>query len=111
MEIVAFRKGQCLASKAREALAEGIEPTLNMVGFPFFLADHVVTLRVKDVRVGLPTITEGGTADIIGGNASPQLQRAGLTPIPDPVRHHLSRSATQRQPQPALLRLAAHKRP
>src|SRR5262245_56705635 len=111
MEVVPFGKRQCLASKARQTLAKGIEPTLDVVGLPFLLTHHAVTLGIKNVGIGLPMITEGGTAAVIAGNASPQLQRTRFAAIPNPVSYHLSRSTTQGQPQPALLPLAAHKRP
>ena len=74
MQVIPFWECQRLAGKTSQALTEGIEPTFNMIGLAFIFANHAMELRIKDVSIGLPTITEGGAADILAGNAPVSLR-------------------------------------
>ena len=61
MQIVALRKGEGIANETGKTLTEDIELSFDMIGVSFHFVHHLMGLIVKDVTIGLPTITVGRT--------------------------------------------------
>ena len=95
MQVITLGKGEGFAGEAGEALTQGVEPSLDMIGFALLLVHHAMTMHVKNVGVGQPAVTEGGAVDICVGNASPELQCPNFGAVSEPVGDHLPSAATQ----------------
>ena len=63
IEIV-LGKRQSLSHESREALPEGIVPTLHMIRLTTVFADRLMLARRKDFLVGVPKIAKGATTSV-----------------------------------------------
>ena len=79
MKTVGLGKRQGFANKPRQALAQGIEPALDMVGLAAVFPDRLMAVRRKDALIRLPEIAERAAARIGAREASPEVQTTGLT--------------------------------
>jgi hypothetical protein len=68
---IALGKRRCLAHESREALPEGIVPTLHMIRLATVFADRLMLAQCKDFRVGVPEIANGATASVGFGEPRP----------------------------------------
>src|SRR5690606_35054706 len=109
MEAIRLGKGQGLADKTSQALTQGVEPALDMVGLSTMLSDGLMPLWIEDVAVGLPKIAKRTAAHVRGRNPPPQLQTTGFAAIADKVSDNLPGTATQRHPNPTFIGLLEDK--
>jgi hypothetical protein len=111
MELIRFGKGQGFAHEAGQALAQGVEPALDMSGLTTGLTHRLMPVGGENTPVSLPKITERVAARVGARNASPEVQTTGFAAVTDEVRHNLAGAAAQRPPYPALIGFLEHKRP
>jgi hypothetical protein len=100
---IRFREGERLTDVACVRLAQRIVPALHVTSFPAGLGRTAMPRTGEHVAISFPEITHTPTAFIRRRNASPQLATGLFTALPQGKRDNLSRPATQRRPQPALL--------
>src|SRR5262245_7812993 len=108
---VRLREGEGFADVAGMALAQGVIPSLHMIGFSARLADTAVGLGWKDFAGALPQITQAATAFVGWGDAPPQAPPRPRPMIPQDKSHDLARTPPQRGPHPALRGLLPYKTP
>jgi len=88
-----FGKGQSLADKACQALAQRVVPALDMRGLTgvfatscmLFVRDHLL-ISLPKIRVAVPVL-------ISRRDCVPQLAAGLLAPVADDKGHHLARRA------------------
>jgi len=105
MKLIRFGKGKGLAHKTSQALAQRIVPAFYMCGLPSVFA-HGVVFRgqmSKDLVVGLPKVTEGGTVAIGRRNPRPQPPTSFFRSSADEIGDNLSSAPTQGYPDPAFV--------
>jgi hypothetical protein len=100
MKQVGLGKRQGFTNEASQALAQGVEPALDMGGLPAVFTKRLMPVRVKNVLVSVPEIAERLTAHIHGRDASPQLETARCAAVPNEVGHYLTCAAAQGDPNP-----------
>ena len=100
MKPLRLGKRQSFANEAGQALAQGIEPALDMVRFATVFADRLMTVCCENELVRIPEITERVAALVDQRNASPELQATGFAPVADKVGHNLACAAAQSDPNP-----------
>ena len=103
MHSIHLRKRQRPAHIPTTTLPERTVPPLNMGCLAAVLAHRLVPSGLKDLRISRPKIAVGRTPTIARRDALEQPTARRFAAIPDDIGHHLTRSATQRHPKPALL--------
>lgn len=105
MEFVGLGKGKCFAYKATQSLAERVVPAFDMGGFACFFANRVMVWcqLPKDLVIGLPEITKGGTMPIRTRNPRPQTPAIFFAASADKVGDNLACAAAQGYPDPAFV--------
>lgn len=83
MKMVGFGKGQGFADTSSQALAQGIEPTLDTVGLTAVFADRLMTVSGKDALIRIPEIAERVATGVGVWNAPPELQATGFGAVTD----------------------------
>jgi hypothetical protein len=78
MELVGLGKGQGFADKASQALAQSIEPTLDMRRLSARLTDRVMAIQGENGLVSLPKISERMTAGVSQRNTHSWRQLASV---------------------------------
>jgi hypothetical protein len=111
MKTVGLGKGQGFADEAGQALAQGIEPALDMTGFAAVFADRLMAVSGKHKLVSLPEIAERAAMFVSQRDASPELATTGFTAVTNEVGDNLAGPTTQRGPDPAFVRFLEHKGP
>ena len=103
MKTVGLGKGQGFADEAGQALAQGIEPALDMTGFAAVFADRLMAVSGKHKLVSLPEIAERAAMFVSQRDASPELATTGFTAVTNEVGDNLAGPTTQRGPDPAFV--------
>ena len=103
-------KRQRHADKTGQALPQRVILPLHMGGFSSLFA-HCRVLFLREGRlVCRPKVREAMYLAVGWWNGLPQLLARLFTPIPNGIRHHLTRLAAQGNPHPAVVRLFEDKR-
>lgn len=66
-----FGKGQGFAYEPSQALAQGVEPALNVLGLATVFAHRLMTVGSENTLVGIPEIAERVAARVGARDASP----------------------------------------
>jgi hypothetical protein len=111
MKTIGFGERQRFAQKASQPLAQGVEPTLNMVRFAAVFANRLMPICRANEWVSIPEITERKTPFVTRWDAPPKVQATGFTPVTNEICDNLACTATQRHPNPPLVGLLEHKGP
>jgi hypothetical protein len=91
MKAIQLGKGQGFANKPSQALTQGIEPTLDMVGFPAVFADRLMTVDGENRLVRIPEIAARVAAFVGARDAQPEVQTTRFTAVTD--SHHVVAAA------------------
>lgn len=81
VQVIAFGKGQRFTGEASQALAQGVEPALDMRRLPGLLVHRVMPSSIKDTLIGCPAIAERGTATIVSRHTTPRVNGTVLRAI------------------------------
>lgn len=105
MKFVGFGKGKSFAHKTAQTLAERVVPAFNMCRFARFFTNGVmVWCQVpKDLVVGLPKITKGGTVPVCTRDPRPQAPAIFFAASANKVGDDLTGATTQSYPDPAFV--------
>jgi hypothetical protein len=104
-------KRQGLAHKARQALAQGVIPALDVRRLPGVFATRRMLLIGDHLLIGVPEIRIAVPRLIASWDCLPQLATGLFTAVTDDEGHHLTRGATQGDPYPTLIRALENERP
>jgi hypothetical protein len=111
MKVIQLGKGQGFANKPSQALTQGIEPTLDMVGFPAVFADRLMMVDGENRLVRIPEIAERVAVFVGARDAQPEVQTTRFTAVTDEIGDNLPGAAAQRLPHSALVGFLEDKRP
>jgi hypothetical protein len=85
MELIRFGKGQGFAHEAGQALAQGVEPALDMSGLTTGLTHRLMPVGGENTPVSLPKITERVAARVGARNASQRCRQ--LASLRSPMKY------------------------
>jgi len=104
-------KGERHAHKTGEALAQRAIPALHMSGLSRLFAYSRVVLFGNHTNIDFQKVGKAMALAILLRNRLPQSLTRLFTPLPNRIRHHLTRLAAQGDPNPRVIRFFEDKRP
>ncbi len=108
---IRLRERQSFSDEARQPLPQCVVPPLDMSGeAAVFAARRMLRCR-DDVAISLPEIRVAVRRAIGCRDALPELTASRFRAVADDISHDLARAPRERDPNPALAALLAHKRP
>ena len=104
-------KGQRHAHKTGEALAQRVIPALHMSGLSRLFAHSRVLLLGNHASIYFQKVRKAMAVAIRLRNRLPQPLTRLFTPLPNCIRHHLTRLTAQGDPNPRVVRFFEYERP
>ena len=104
-------KGQRHTHKTGQTLSKGVIPALHMSGLSRLFAYSRVVLFGNHAHIDFQKVGTAMALAILLRNRLPQSLTRLFTPLPNRIRHHLTRFTTQGDPNPRVVRFFEDKCP